>query len=323
VVGAIIGIVLSELGSFFVMFVYLKRNRPVGEHEITIEYKDILKEILPFATTSLILPISSFIDSLLVVNLLEINFNGNVPTFLYGLESGAVSSLVSLPTIVSFSVASVILPNITLRERKFNRDKNLANALKIVLVITVPCVLCFLLFPNRLVALLYGTKFNITNINGTILASRLIAISGIGVLFLAVNQIFSMCLQGVDMRFNAVRNIIIAVVGKFVIECLFLPSKQLNIYALAVANTTCYLLAMVLNYFDLKTSFKIKIDYMFWVKLLIANIIMLIFAIGTFSVEITNLNTILGLIVAVIVYLLMLYYLNIIGKDKAMIKYKI
>ena len=93
--------------------------------------------------------------------------------------------------------------------------------------------MCFLLVPNRLISCLYANRLNAYGINGIRIASQLLAISSLGVVFFALNQVFSSSLQAIDERIVTIRNLIIAVVIKFIIEIMFLPSKILNIYALA------------------------------------------------------------------------------------------
>ena len=134
IVGAMISIVASELISLFILLIYYKKNVLPEQSHSNLEIKDLLKDILPITLTNIILPIASFADSILVVNLLNINFKQSTSVFLYGLESGAVSSLVSLPTIFSFAIASVILPSITSANTGENRDIVLRVAIKIILI---------------------------------------------------------------------------------------------------------------------------------------------------------------------------------------------
>ena len=75
IIGAIIGIVVSEVVSLLVLFiVYKKEIRNKKECNLDVSIKEIFKDILPISLTNLILPLSGFFDSLLVVNLLKINF---------------------------------------------------------------------------------------------------------------------------------------------------------------------------------------------------------------------------------------------------------
>ena len=325
IIGAMVAIVLSEIISVVVLLCYVKSN-PNSQKTASspANIKDILKDVLPITLTTAILPISMFVDSILVVNLLSKNFPREVSIFLYGLESGAVATVVNLPTIFSFAIASAILPNITEKSHILNRNQGLSISIKIILVICLPFAICFVLLPERLLGILYGGKLVGLQINGTLLAGRLLAMSGIGVIFLALNQLYSTALQAVDQRFVTIRNLIIAVIIKFGLEVLFLPSKTLNIYVVAIANTVCYLVVMILNQLDVSALFKIKINYLFGAKLILSNLVMLVVILAVLTFSFSATNTIFALSLGGIIYLFMLYKTSIFTKkDKAMIKYKV
>lgn len=324
IIGAVIGIVLSEVISLLILLLYIKKDKFENSTNERIGFKELLKDVVPITLNNIILPISTFVDSLLVVNLLSKNFSQNISVFLYGLESGAVSSLVSIPTIFSFAIASVILPNITMAKHNFNRNEKLSIALKIVYLITIPCVLCFVLVPNRLIGFLYGNKLNSFGFNGVVIASRLLSISGIGVVFLAINQVYSSCLQAIDERFVAIRNLTIGVVLKFIIEIVFMPSKRFNIFGLVIANLICYFTVVVLNHLEIRENFKLKIHHSFWAKLIFANCVMLFSLLAIMLLGNGAGNTLFAFIVAVIVYFLCLVWTKVFTtKDRAMLKYKV
>ncbi len=324
IVGAIVGIVMSEIISLLVLILFIKKEKISSRKKTSLKIKDITKDILPITLSNIILPISSFVDSVLVVNLLSVNYSNELSVFLYGLESGAVSSLMSLPTIFSFAIASVILPNITTLKHWFNKNYKLTLAIKLVILIAVPCVVCFTLVPNRLISFIYHNKLTFHGVNGIEIASRLLSISGFGIVFLAINQVYSSCLQAVDERYVAIRNLTIAVVLKFVIQIIFMPSKILNIYALAVANTVCYITVMILNHVEIKQHFKISIHLDFWVKMIFSNCVMIFCLITIMSFSVGILNTLLSFLLSIIVYLACLFITGIFTKkDKAMIKYKV
>lgn len=324
IIGAMIGIVISEVISLVVLLLYIKKEKFSKKLTKKVYLKEILKDVLPITFNNIVLPISTFIDSVIVVNLLSINFSNNVSVFLYGLEGGAVSSLVTIPTIFSFAIASVILPNIANSRRIFNSNGKLKMSLKIILIITIPCVVSFILFPNRLIEVLYLNRLNAYGMNGILIASKLLSISSFGIVFLAINQLYSSCLQAVDERYIATRNLIIAVVAKFVIEVIFLPSKFLNIYSLAVANTLCYVLVMILNHFEMKLHFDLKIEFEFFSKLIFSNVGMVLTVVLIMMVGSGWLNTVVAVMFGAIVYFCCLILTNIFTKkDKAILKYRV
>ena len=321
IVGAVVGILVSEIVSVLVLWLTYRRQNKSSEH-IDINVKEIVVDILPITLTNIILPIATFVDSLLVVNLLEVSFNHSMAVFLYGLESGAVSSLVGLPTIFSFAIASVLLPNIA--KNGSNGDAHLTLAIKVVLIISLPCVLAFIFMPDRLINLLYGDRLNGYGVEGVNVCYRLLAISGLGVVFLAVSQVFSTALQAVDKRYVTIRNLVIGVVVKFVIEVIFLPSIAVNIFALAIANTACYITMMVLNYIEIREQYSMLLEHDFWGKLTLANVLLVVVLLGVLSIGSSAVNTLMAIGLAGVVYLFALYRCRIICKtDIAIMKYKV
>lgn len=324
IIGAVVGIVVSEIVALLILLLYIKKTKLKNNKKADVSIKGIVKDVVPITLTNIVLPISGFIDSILVVNLLSINFSNNVSVFLYGLESGAVSSLISIPTIFSFAIASVILPNITYEKNKYNRSKTLSCVLKIVLILTVPFVVCFTLVPHRLLSFLYGNRLSAYGIDGLKIASKILVWSGFGVVFLAINQVYSSCLQAVDERFVGVRNLTIAVCAKIILVLVFMPNKLLNIYILAVANTVCYVLVMLLNHIEIIQHFNLKINYMFTAKLVLANCLMVLLLVLIMSLSQTAINTLLATLVAMVVYFFILFNIKILNRrDVAMFKYRV
>lgn len=324
VTGAMIGIVISEIISLIVLVIYYNHHKTIDSDTANLSMKEIVKDVLPITVTNIILPIATFIDSLIVVNLLSVNYTSQMAIFLYGLESGAVASLVNLPTIFSFAIASVILPSLSFSGNRTNQSYKLSMALRIILIITLPCVLSFIIMPDRLIRLLYSNKLNSFGVDGLNIASRLLVISGFGVVFLAINQLYSSSLQAMDKRMVTIRNLIIAVVIKFVIEGVFLASTAINIYALAIANTVCYITAMTLNYMEIEQVFSMRVNYDFTAKLILANCAMLLVLITTLSFGNSTITTILAIVLAIVVYFAVLMLSKILSKkDLAYIKYKV
>ncbi len=325
IIGAFVSIVVSEVISLVVLLLYYKKHaRQEVNNSTDISTKGLIKDILPIVFTNMIMPIAVFVDSLIVVNLLSINFTHQMAIFMYGLESGAVSSLVNIPTIFSFAIASVILPSITVRTSDFNKSHQLSMAIKVILIFSVPFVLLFVLIPDRLIELLYANRLNGLGVEGLNMASRLLAISGFGIVFLAINQAYSSCLQAIELRFVTIRNLSLAVCVKFIIEIIFLPSISVNIYSLAVANTACYLTAMILNKLELKREIEIHLSFKFYLKLFFSNLMMTLTLITILAINNSPSNTLLALAVGCIVYFATLFYTKIFSdKDRAMLKYKV
>lgn len=325
IIGAVVGIVLSEVVALLILIISYKiSSRKLNKDEASLSFKELSKDIIPIVLTNIILPLSSFVDSILVVNLLKINFSNETAVFLYGLESGAVSSLVNLPTLFSFSIASVIMPSMSGKESLINKNYKLNISLKVVLLITIPCVVCFLLFPSQIIEVLYGSRLNSMGLNGNLISSKLLALSSVGAVGLVVNQVYSTSLQAVNYRKITIKNLALSVFVKFVLVVMFMPFKNINIYALAIANVVCYLLVMILNQKYIKKKFNVNIGFYFVGKIMIS-IFLMIVSILIFLLANPSISTIiLSFILGALVYLISVFNFNIFTKkDMAVLKYKV
>ena len=81
---------------------------------------------------------------------------------------------------------------------------------------------------------------------------------------------------------------------------------------------------MLLNHMEIKENFKIKINYIFTAKLVLANCLLIVAILGVMILSNSYLNTLLAIMLGIMVYLYSLYKLKIFNRrDLAMLKYKV
>lgn len=318
IVGAILSISLSEMISFLVLFSYYKKSRyKRTENEILFSKKEVLKDIFPITLTNLILPFAFFLDSLIVVKLLNVNFDKNVSVYLYGLETGVVNSIVTLPTMFSFALASVVMPNFSRRTAKAD---NINSVVKFVFLVTLPCCIIFLLDPETVLTILYGERLSNYGLEGIDISAQLLRIGAVGTLFLSLNQIYSSFLQAKDKRFVTIKNLLIGVIIKFVLEIVLVLNINVNIFALALANSVCYILIFIMNKKEAKKCYKIKKEPMFYLKNLCCVLLMLL-GYGVIScLGVGLFNRVLTYFVSVGCYFTGVYLLDIMPIKKYFVK---
>lgn len=251
VLGAIIGVTASEFVACIVLLAQYKKNmRGVVYSSVTtgrVSTEPVMKTIMPILVYSILMPLSNVIDSLVVVNILKRNFTTEIATAMYGIESGAVSSLVNLPMVLSFALASAILPNIANIKDDEMRKPVIAQTLKINMMIILPCTLGLILFSKPIIALLYGRSLNLSTLSGERLAVSILAMSAVGVFYMSFVQIFSAILQGVGRSKVVVRNLVIALILKYFVQTTLLFIPDINIYGLVIGNLVCYVTVFMLN----------------------------------------------------------------------------
>lgn len=264
VMGAVFAITVSEFGSLLIMsvvyLVHARRNRLPRVRLDKQDVKSITPAVfalaVPVALGGFVMQMSQVIDSVMVVNLLT------VPnaTEMYGLWTGPVNSMLGLPIALSGGVAVSALPGITKTYCSGDKDSlNVAynTAMKLTLVIAIPCALGMIALSRPILQLLYGglPAEEIT------VASMLLSLSGLSIVFLAFMQTAVSVCQAVGKPYASVVIVAFAIVVKALVNLFTLPNPQINIYGAAISETLCYLFATVCVTIYLRKKVGLKLDF--------------------------------------------------------------
>lgn len=258
--GAIIGVSISEVVMllFFVIyyFIFKKHNPHFFVRDKSVNMKKLMKEVfresIPFTLTSVILPLSLVVDSFLIVNVLKsMGFDKLFATGLLGLNSGVVSTLINLPSTISISLCMTVVPYIAFSLSKNDTEgvkRKTAFAIKITLIIAVPFCFAFVFFAPEVIKTLYGTSFS--GEAEILVASSLLAVSSINVLYLSFLQLSTALLQAINKAYVPVISLSFALILKVVLEILLVINPSVNIAGVVVSNSACYFLATAINLFE-------------------------------------------------------------------------
>ncbi len=263
VMGAVFAITVSEFGSMVIMsvvyLVHAKRNK-FGKIRVAREDRQsitpaVFALAVPVALGGFVMQMSQVIDSVMVVNLLT------VPnaTQMYGLWTGPVNSMLGLPIALSGGVAVSALPSITKTycagdKERLNTAYN--TAMKLTLVIAIPCALGMIALSRPILQLLYG-RLPADEIT---VASMLLSLSGLSIVFLAFMQTAVSVCQAVGKPYASVVIVAFAIVVKALVNLFTLPNPQINIYGAAISETLCYLFATVCVTIYLRKKVGLKLD---------------------------------------------------------------
>lgn len=321
ILGAVLGVCLGDFASLIILFYYFKKEN-IKFEKLKFETKEInqfVKIIFPITLASLIVPLSQFIDSILIVKLLNRNFNLPMSSYLYGLQSGVVNTIISFPSVITFALTSVLLPSLTKdfnEKNEENFSRKFSFAIKLILILVVPCALFVLFFPKQIISLLYSGSLNSFNVNGVDLTSKLLFWSAFNIVFLCFSQFLSICLQAREHRYFPAINNAIGMLVKLVLEILFVPTTPLNILAFTLASSIGYFVIFSLNFYELKTELKIKIEHRFWIKLSLINIIVVLIAIVLNMLDVNNLGFVIISVASVVLYCFLLFCFKIFSKQE-------
>ena len=324
VMGAVFAITVSEFGSLLIMsvvyLVHRKRNK-VGK--ISVKWADaksiapsVLALAVPVALGGFAMQMSQVIDSVMVVNLLT------VPnaTQMYGLWTGPVNSMLGLPIALSSGVAVSALPSITKAMYSGSSEglhKSFNSAMKLTLVIALPCAFGMIALSRPILQLLYGSLPQ----EEIYVASILLSLSGMSIVFLAIMQTCVSVCQAVGKPYATVIIVSLSIVVKAAVNLALLPNAQINIYGAAISETLCYLFATVCVIIYLARKVKLKIEVNACVlKPLAAGLLMTLFL--TIALTLLNnffvgtLGTLLMIAIAGGIYVGALFMLKVFDRSE-------
>lgn len=263
VMGAVFAITVSEFSSLLIMsVVYLVHRSKNKFGKISVSWADaksiapsVLALAVPVALGGFAMQMSQVVDSVMVVNLLT------VPnaTQMYGLWTGPVNSMLGLPIALSSGVAVSALPSITKAMYSGSDEglhKSFNSAMKLTLVIALPCAFGMIALSRPILQLLYGSLPQ----EEIFVASVLLSLSGMSIVFLAIMQTCVSVCQAVGKPYATVVIVSLSIVVKAAINLALLPNPQINIYGAAISETLCYLFGTVCVIIYLRRKVKLKID---------------------------------------------------------------
>ncbi len=249
VAGGLLGVTIGEAMAFFTLYImYRKANPPLNlslDFKASKEkYKEILNISLPITIGGIVFPLTQMIDSFAVVNILSRSIQTGLATSYYGLYSGCVSSLINLPIVIGLSLGVAVVPHLS--QSKASHDlysikKKTTTAIKISLIIGVPFAVLFFVAPDSLLGLLYS---NLSRMELSV-ATRLLRISSITVIFLSVNQISTSVLQGLNFTKVALKNTVVTGICKVICDVIML--FIFGIDGVAYSSVVSYALGSLLN----------------------------------------------------------------------------
>ena len=207
--------------------------------------KDLLKTAMPVASGALVLPLTAVADSLLIINLLV---SGgaltSVATSLYGLYTGAVTTIVNLPSVIICSFSSALLPAVASCGNDFNKAKRkISFTFKISMLTATVCALALAVFSSEIISFLYGMGLDSEMER---VGSFLLATIAVSVVFVSVVQVSTASLQGFGNTSRPALNL--AVGGAIKIGVTAVGIITLGIYGAVLGTIACYLFTALADF---------------------------------------------------------------------------
>lgn len=252
VFGAILAVAVSELvAAVMLAVVYGVKGRTVKVHGFWSLFDwSIVRQIFriagPIMVMSLAFPVVQLFDSFYIVNALKRNGVAQA-TELYGIATGAVHTLINLPSVVGIAIATVMLPMVA-RAFKQGRLPKMRQrvwlALGFIALFGLAVAVGLSVLPQWILTLLYRRAF-LNRPDELAVAVLLLRVECWAVILIGLTQVAGSILQGVDHEKIPMWALIGGGVVKIIFELCAL--KPLGILAVSISNLLCYAVALIVS----------------------------------------------------------------------------
>ncbi|MBQ8308824.1 MAG: polysaccharide biosynthesis protein [Clostridia bacterium] len=251
VVFLLLSVSISELFALVLMIALYKRSpasKERGNEGGRVAMKSVLRLSIPVTFSSLLIPLSGLIDSVLAVRLLG-GYAAD-PVALYGLFSGGAVTIINLPVSVCYGIAAASIPAVATAKAKAEEGKNasvkkrLFFSLGITVLVSLPSAVGLYYFAEP------AAKIIFRSLSGEELQTlvKLVKIFSLSAFTLSCAQTLSACLTAQGKPQCAAISMAIGITVKTVVYVFLLRDPKFSVFGLAHATNIGYLVAFLLNF---------------------------------------------------------------------------
>ena len=315
---------LATLFSLVYLYRYfIKRKKEVWKEVISsVKYKKdsvikIIKSILavsvPIALCALFSATTKTIDALTVVRILKKIIGEQEATLQYGILSGKVDTLITLPFSFNIAFATALVPTISAaiaRKEMHIAKKRIEFSILITILIGLPCTICMCLFSNEILNLLFPNASS---------GAEMLACSSWTIIFVVLTQTINGALQGLGKVNIPVIAFAFGAIIKFIFNLLLIPIIGVKgaILSSIISHITSFIICFISLKRNLKLSFKIN---KFLIKPTIASIIMAMCSyyiyIKLYLIVPQKIILIISLLIGIIIYIISVLILKILSEQE-------
>lgn len=317
---------LSIFLSFMYLYlIYRSQCKEIGrEIRRSVNYKyesakKVVKRILtvsiPMSLSAIMSSFNKNIDSFTVVKILKPLIGEAQANIQYGIISGKVDKLTSLPLSINIAFATVLVPNISASIAKGDREsvtKRVSFSLLVSILIGLPCTIGMIIFAEPILKLLFP---NATQ------GVLILQISALTIIFTILDQTINGTLQGIGKVMVPAIALGCGMIAKLICNLILLPIPGVEGNGAAIGSVVCHMVAFVIAFSVLRKNIKLNLNFKkFILKPFIATTIMSICSYAIYlilsGIKLGNLATIISLIAAIIVYAISVIVLGILSKEE-------
>ena len=323
--GANLATTLSVLLSFGYMALYYKVYKKTIGTETSENYKSekvfqVVKRILfvsvPITLSAIMSTLNKNIDSITVVRGLKKFLSENEAKLQYGILSGKVDTLITLPLSFNVAFATALVPSISAaiaKKETESAQKRISLSLLVTMIIGLPCTFGMMVFAQPIINLLFPKATN---------GAMLLQISSLTIIFSVLAQTTNGALQGLGRIMVPAVSSFIGLLVKLVLNVILIQIPGIGVNGAAIGSIVNNVLVFAISYYILSKTIKLDIKLIkFVIKPIFATFIMCITSYYLYTILIklalsAKIATIIALVFAVIVYLLSIITLKIFTREE-------
>lgn len=326
--GANLATTLSVLLSFLYILMYYRNFRKIVMPKIkeTTNYKydkvkRIVKNILivsiPITLSAIMSTLSKVVDIVTVVKGLKTFLPDTLAKAQYGILSGKVDTLATLPLSFNIAFATALVPSVAGLMAKGDTKtsgKRISLSLLITMIIGLPCTFGMMVFAQPILNLLFPNAPD---------GGFLLQIFSLTIIFAVLMQTTNGALQGLGRIMVPAITSFIGVMLKLILNLILVPNPNFGVNGAAIASVVNNFFAFLLSFIVLRKTIKLNLNFVkFILKPAIATLAMCVCSYYLYTILLgiisVKLATILAIIIAVIIYLVMIVILKIFNEDEIM-----
>lgn len=210
-------------------------------------FKMITRVVTPFILSTAVYNLCSTVNNSLYTKLLPEWKNFDSVDFYarYGVFSGQALTISNIPIAFASAMAAAMIPTVAQHVAARDIDgakEKIGLAIKTTMIISIPCAVGLLVLARPVTGLLFSNTAEAED-----LATKLLMTLSLSVIFYALSTLNNQILQGLGKLNVPIINAGIALVVQTVAAVLLLLFTDLDLYAIAIANTLYSGLICVLN----------------------------------------------------------------------------
>ncbi len=250
VTGLILFNITSELTSIIVLVLFMPKNSKIRKQDIKPvkdDIKDILNISIPTTAGRIISGVGNFLEPVIITYvLLKLGYDTNYITKEYGIITGLILPLVTLPQFISAAIAQALLPTLSkynAQNMKKAINRKLKQALLISLVIGIISSLMLIIFPKQALHIMFKTEEGY----------KYLALGAITFLITYVEAPIISTLQALDKAKTIMKANLIGTIIK-TITLFILLYLDISMYALLISTLLQHTYITIIEYKKIKET---------------------------------------------------------------------